>query len=68
MGGWISAFAGMSGTSHTLSAVIAGLDPAIHEAAQQCWQYGFALGISPWMPGTSPGMTLQFVARGVMQG
>ena len=26
-------------------AVIARLDPAIHEAAQQCWRYGFACGI-----------------------
>ena len=52
MGGWISAFAGMSGTSHTLSAVIAGLDPAIHEAVQQCWQY-CARGISSWMPPNS---------------
>ncbi|MGB9396555.1 MAG: hypothetical protein WCB32_17395, partial [Pseudolabrys sp.] len=38
---------------HSLSAVIAGLDPAIHEAAQQRWQYGFALGISSWMPPNS---------------
>jgi hypothetical protein len=38
--------------SHTLSAVIAGLDPAM-TAVQQCWQYGFARGILSWMPPNS---------------
>jgi hypothetical protein len=39
--------------------VIAGLDPAIHEAAQQTWNsIGFIWGTSSWMRGSSPRMTL----------
>jgi hypothetical protein len=34
-----------------LSAVIAGLDPAIHEAAQQCWQYDLLAASHHGCPG-----------------
>ena len=43
-----------------LSAVIAGLDPAIHEAVQriQIDSKAFSSGNSSWMRGSSPRMTL----------
>jgi hypothetical protein len=37
--------------------VIAGLDPAIHEADPSFHQYYFACGDSSWMSGSSSGMT-----------
>jgi len=44
--------------------VIAGLDPAIHEAAQQTRNsIGFIRGTSSWMRGSSPRMTLSLWQR-----
>jgi hypothetical protein len=43
--------------AHCPPTVIAGLDPAIHEAAPPERQYGFACCSSSWMRGSSPRMT-----------
>jgi hypothetical protein len=40
-----------------LASVIAGLDPAIHEATQQDQSQLFSRGSSSWMRGSSPRMT-----------
>ena len=47
------------GVGRSLSAVIAGLDPAIYEAVRQrrLLRKMFNGGASSWMPGSSPGMT-----------
>jgi hypothetical protein len=39
------------------SFVMAGLDPAIHEAVQHAERYDYARGRSSWIAGSSPAMT-----------